>query len=134
MGHFANIYRLSNRSQGQAQHTQRFLQKKPPITVRQQQSPRTALSRSEFINLMSANACIYVTEFGIVDYNFDNISWLASLDITNNPATNQTTYEAKDTIMTAVHSIQRSQAYTREYMVPEDTIVNRSGLDVEVKL
>ena len=52
------------------------------------------------------------------------------------PPTNQTTCEVRNTTMTALHNIhqrQRSQTYTRVYMVPEATKGKWTGPNVEVK-
>ena len=81
---------------------QRLVQRKPSTVVIPQQSPGAALSRSEPINFMSAKG------------------W--------------TMYKARGT-KAAVHNRQqrqRSQAYTRVDMVPEDIKCNRTGPIVEV--
>ena len=83
---------------------------------------------------MSGKGYIGVGEFGTVDDLFDNVDWQASMDVNYNHPTNQTTYKTRGT--TAVHIIhqrQRSQAYTRVYIVPEDTKGNGTGPDVEVR-
>ena len=65
----------------QGQQTQRFMQRKPAITVRPEQSPRAVLCRTEPIHLMCAKGCIGVAEFGTVDDKFDIVDLLASIDV-----------------------------------------------------
>ena len=96
-------------------------------------SPKAAPCRSELIHLMSTRGCIGLTEFGTVDGKIDNIDWPTSIDVTYSPPTKQTICKAKDTV-TTVHKIQqkqRSQAYTRLYMVTEGAKGNRMGSNVE---
>ena len=82
------------------------LYRKPATVVKQQPSPRAALSRLEPIPFMNAKGWVHVTEFGIVDDYFDNLDCLALRTISYNPHTNQTIYETRDTTVTAIHYIQ----------------------------
>ena len=58
---------------------------------------------------MSAKECIGVAEFGTVDDNFDNVDWIASIDVSYNLLTNQTTYEARDKRRAKHNILQSSQ-------------------------
>ena len=106
--------------------------------MRPQENPRVALSRSVPIHLMGAKGCyICFAEFGTVNDNFQNIWRLTSKDIGYNLPIKQTTNEARDTTIAAIHNIpqrHRSQAYSRVYMVPGDTKDNRANVGWRYKI
>ena len=100
IGHFANKCRSSPRVfQGsQVQRLQRKSFTKP------HQGSKPAVSRNEPIHLMTADRCIGVSDFGTVDDNFDNVQWMDTIEVSYNPAKNQSTYKARSHT-TAVHNI-----------------------------
>ena len=87
------------------------------------------------MHFTSAKGCIGGAEIGTYDDNFDHVDWLATIDVSYNPSTDQTTYKARDTTLTTIPNIQqtqRPQAYTTICMVPGDILSNRTGPNVEV--
>ena len=70
---------------------------------------------------------------GRIDENFDNVVWIDSTDLTYDPATKQVTYGST---VTAIHHIperERSQAFTRISMCPEDTNGKSNEPSIELK-
>ena len=49
-----------------------------------------------------------VAEFGTIDDNFDNVDWLASIDVSYYTPTKEITFKAIDTL-TAIHNIQQTE-------------------------
>ena len=84
---------------------------------------------------MTADGCIGISDFGTIDDNFDNVQWMDSIEVSYNPATNQSTYKARSHTA-AIHNIhqrQKSQAFTVVGMLPEDTEGKITGLAIETK-
>ena len=134
IGDSANKCRSSNRSHGQGKLTQRLLQKKQFTLAGPKQEK--ALSRSQYINFMNVKGCVDVVEFSTVDDSFDKGDWLASIDVSYNLPINLTTSDSRDPTITTIHNIQqgqRSQAYTKVHIVPEDTNNGRIGPNMEVR-
>ena len=78
---------------------------------------------------MSTKGYIDVSEFSTVNDTFDNVDWLASITVSYNPATNQTTYETLNTRITTtqykkdhkpklVHTCyQKTQKLTEQHLM-----------------
>ena len=84
---------------------------------------------------MTADGCIGLSDFGTIDDNFDNVQWMDSIEVSYNPATNQSTYKARPHIA-AIHNIQQRQkfqAFTIVGMLPEDTKGKITGPAIEIK-
>ena len=82
---------------------------------------------------MSAEDCIGVEDYGTIDDTFDNVAWIDSTDVSYDPATQQVTFGST---VTAIHNIQqreRSQAFTRISMCPEDTNGKINGPPIGIK-
>ena len=95
---------------------------------------QTSLSRNEPIHLITADSCIGVSDFGTND-NFDNVQWMDSIEVSYNPATNQSTYKARSHTA-AIHTIQqrqKSQAFTIVCMLPKDTEGKITGPAIDSK-
>ena len=58
---------------------------------------------------MSVEGGIGVAEYGTIDDNFDNVDWIDSIDVTNDPTTQQVTY---DSTVTTICNIQQSRKVT----------------------
>ena len=72
---------------------------------------------------MTDDGCIEVSDFGTIDDNFNNVQWMDSIEVSYNPATNQSTYKPRSHTA-AIHNIQqrqKSQAFMIVGMLPEDT-------------
>ena len=82
---------------------------------------------------MSAEGCICVADYGTIDDNFDNVAWIDSIDVTYDPATQQVTYGSRVTAILNIHQKEKSQAFTRISICPEDTNGKISGPSIEVK-
>ena len=91
------------------------------MTIKCQQSTKSSPPRSAPIRFMSPEGCIGIADYCTIDDNFDNIAWIDSIDVTYDAATQQVTYGST---VAAIHNIQlreKSQAFTRISMCPEDT-------------
>ena len=122
----------SNNNLSQGQQVQK-LQRKQTTTIKHQPGTKPSLSRSAPIHFMSAEGCIGIADYGTIDDNFDNVAWIDSIDITYDPASQQVTYGPA---ATAIHNIQqreRSHAFTRISMCPEDTNGKISEPCIKVK-
>ena len=131
IGHCANKCRSSpSILQGsQVQRLQRKSFTKP------HQGSKPVLSRNEPIHLMTADGCIGVSDFSTIDDNFDNIQWIDFIEVSYNPATNQSTYKVRSQTA-AIHNIQqrqKSQAFTTVGILPEDTEGKITAPAIETK-
>ena len=77
---------------------------------------------------MSAEGYICVAHLA----QFDNVTWIDSIDVTYHPATQQVTYGSTLTLIHNIQQRERSQAFTRISMCPEDTNGKISGPPIEV--
>ena len=82
---------------------------------------------------MSTEGCIDIADYGTIDDNFDNVAWIDITDVTDNPATQQVTYGFTVTVIHNTQHRERSQAFTRISMCPEDTNGKINGPPIEVK-
>ena len=82
---------------------------------------------------MSAEGCIGLADYGSIDDNSDNVSWIDSIDVTYDPATQQVTCGPRVTVIHNIHQREGSQALTRKSMCPEITNGKINGPPIEVK-
>ena len=102
IGHFANVCRSSDNNLHQDQQVQK-LQRKQTTTIKHQPGTKPSLPRSAPIHFMSAEGFIGVADSGTTDANFHSVSWIDTIDVTYDPATQQVTCGS---IVTAIHNIQ----------------------------
>ena len=105
VGHFGNVCRSFKSNQSQGQQVQK-VQRKQTTTIKHQPGNKPLLPRSAPIHFMSAEGCIVVANYGIIDVNLDNVAWTDSTDITYGPETQQVTYGSK---VTAIHNLQQRE-------------------------
>ena len=132
MGYFANVCRSSNNGPSQGQQVQK-LQRKQTTTIKHQPGTKPSVPRSAPIHFISAEGCIGVVDYGTIDDNFDIVAWISSIGITYDPATQQVTYGSTVTAIHNIHQTERSQAFTRISMCPEDTNGKINEHPIEVK-
>ena len=109
------------------------LQSKQTTTIKDQLGTRPSLPRSAPIHFMSAEGCIGIADYGTIDDNFDSVAWIDSSDVTYDLATQQVTYGSTATVIHNIQQTERSQAFTRISMCPEDTNGKINGPPNEVK-
>ena len=83
---------------------------------------------------MTADSCIGVSDFGTID-DVNNVQWMDSIEVSYNPARNQSTYKARSHTA-AIHNIQqrqKSQTFTIVGMLSEDTEGKITGPAIETK-
>ena len=64
---------------------------------------------------MSAKYHIGLSEFGAVGDNFGNVDLLASIDVSYNPSSNQTTYRTQNTTERKVTNIHRNKCHIKRH-------------------
>ena len=96
----------------------RLVQRKPVTVFRPQPSHIAALSRSWVIHFMRAKGCIGFSKFGTFNDNIDNVDWLASIDVSYNPVTNQSTYGTTVAAIYIIQERQMSKVFIRVHTVP----------------
>ena len=82
---------------------------------------------------MSAKGCIGVADYGKIDDSFNNAAWTKPIAVIYNPASQQVTYGSTTTAIHTIQQKERSQAFTRISMYPEDTNDKVNGPPIEVK-
>ena len=84
---------------------------------------------------MTADGCIGVSDFGTIVDNSDNVQWMDCIEVSYNPATNQSTYKVRSHTA-AIHNMQQRQklqALTIVGMLPEGTKGKNTGPAIETK-